>query len=183
MQFQHPSILVVRSLVENNHLALESSLLENNHLESARLASARLALESARLASAQLALERAQLALERAHLLQPNTSGKKLLKKSGRKVDKPLLEIRQWQKADTGFLPRAPLRRLIKEIADVICPEGIRFQSAAIPILQEAVVDYVSQKLSAANLFAIHAGRVTLMAKDFDGQQGYEKKHHAEQPL
>ena len=78
-----------------------------------------------------------------------------------------LREIRKYQKGTEHLIPRAPFMRLLREITqDNRLGTEFRFQSTAIFALQEAAEAYLIALFEAANLAAIHAKRVTLMAKD-----------------
>lgn len=104
-----------------------------------------------------------------------------------------LREIRKYQKSTDLLIRRLPFERLVREITASFMP-GLRMKVAAITALQEATEAYivglfevstflevpcfarqhfVNQRnqarvtpLQDANLAAIHAKRVTLMAKD-----------------
>ncbi len=62
-------------------------------------------------------------------------------------------------------IPRAPFARLVKEIA---CGRmaDVRFQSAAIMALHEATEAFAVREFEAANVFTLHAGRVTIKRAD-----------------
>ena len=76
-----------------------------------------------------------------------------------------LKEIRRFQKSTELLIRKAPFQRLVKEIAHEIRGD-LRFQSAAIGALQEASESYLVGLFDDTNLCAIHAKRVTIMAKD-----------------
>jgi histone H3 len=115
-----------------------------------------------------------------------NTSGKaprkQLGSKSARKsaptsqggVKKPhrfrpgtvaLREIRKYQKSTELLLRKLPFQRLVREIAQEF-KSDLRFQSSAVLALQEATEAYMIGLFEDTNLCAIHAKRVTIMAKD-----------------
>lgn len=77
-----------------------------------------------------------------------------------------LREIRQYQKSTELLIRKLPFQRLVREIALDFKSE-LRFQSAAIGALQEAAESYLVSLFEDVNLCAIHAKRVTIMAKDF----------------
>lgn len=54
---------------------------------------------------------------------------------------------------------------MVREIADDF-KQGLRFEGTAIIALQEASEAYLVALLEDSNLLAIHAKRVTIMAKD-----------------
>ena len=72
---------------------------------------------------------------------------------------------------------KLPFQRLVREIAQDFKTD-LRFQSAAILCLQEAVEAYLVRLFDDANLCAIHARRVTILPKDIQlarqirGEQG-----------
>ncbi|XP_075395565.1 histone H3.3 type 2-like [Tenrec ecaudatus] len=76
-----------------------------------------------------------------------------------------LREIRSFQKSTELLIRKLPFQRLVKEIAQDL-KMGLRFQSAAIGALQEASEAYLVGLFEDTNLCAIHAKRVTIMAKD-----------------
>ena len=76
-----------------------------------------------------------------------------------------LREIRKYQK-DTGMLIRKlPFQRLVRNIASEYKPE-LRFQTDAVLGIQEAAEDYLVHLFEDTNIIAIHAKRVTILAKD-----------------
>ena len=79
-----------------------------------------------------------------------------------------LREIRKYQRSTDLLIRKLPFQRLVREIADELCPEPNkkRWQSAAILALQEASEAYLVSLFEDTNLCAIHAKRVTIMTKD-----------------
>ena len=83
-----------------------------------------------------------------------------------------LKEIRRYQKSTELLIRKLPFQRLVCEIANDIdvCPAHlhgkIRFQSAAVMVLQEASEAYLVGLFEDTNLCAIHTKRVTIMPKD-----------------
>jgi len=80
-----------------------------------------------------------------------------------------LLEIRKYQKSTDLLLRKLPFARLVREVADRLCPPGaasFRWQAEALLALQEAAEYYLVHLFEDANLCAIHAKRVTIQAKD-----------------
>ena len=63
------------------------------------------------------------------------------------------------------LLRKAPFQRLVREIA-TSGKDGLRWQASALQALQEATESFVTGLLSDANLCALHAKRVTLLARD-----------------
>lgn len=76
-----------------------------------------------------------------------------------------LREIRKYQKSTDLLMRKMPFQRVVREIAQEICP-SIRFQSSALLALQESAEAYLVGLFEDANLCAIHAKRVTLMPRD-----------------
>ena len=76
-----------------------------------------------------------------------------------------LQDIRHFQKTSALLIRKLPFQRLVREIAQDFKTD-LRFQSAAILCLQEAVEAYLVRLFDDANLCAIHARRVTIMPKD-----------------
>ena len=76
-----------------------------------------------------------------------------------------LREIRKYQKSTELLIRKLPFQRLVREIARDYKID-IRFQSAAIGALQQASEAYLVEFFHDTNLCAIHAKRVTIMAKD-----------------
>ncbi len=76
-----------------------------------------------------------------------------------------LREIRRFQKSTELLIRKVPFQRLVREIAQDFKTD-LRFQSTAILALQEAAEAYLVGLFEDTNLCAIHAKRVTIMAKD-----------------
>lgn len=76
-----------------------------------------------------------------------------------------LREIRKYQKSTELLIRKLPFQRLVREIAQDFVKD-IRFQSAAVGALQEAAEGYLVGLFEDTNLIALHAKRVTIMAKD-----------------
>ena len=76
-----------------------------------------------------------------------------------------LQDIRHFQKTSALLIWKLPFQRLVREIAQDYKTD-LRFQSAVILCLQEAVEAYLVRLFDDANLCAIHAKRVTIMPKD-----------------
>ena len=86
-------------------------------------------------------------------------------KRRARPGAKALREIKQYQRSGDTVMPTAALRRLIKEITNRITP-GSRYSLGAIAAIQECIEGYMVSLFEDTNLCAIHARRVTIMAKD-----------------
>jgi histone H3 len=76
-----------------------------------------------------------------------------------------LREIRRFQGSTDLLIRKLPFQRLVREIAQEY-KQDVRFQSTAILALQEASEAYLVGLFEDTNLLAIHAGRVTIMARD-----------------
>ncbi|KAF6140711.1 hypothetical protein GIB67_035138 [Kingdonia uniflora] len=92
----------------------------------------------------------------------PTTGG---VKKPHRYRPVSLREIRKYQKSTELLIRKLPFQRLVREIAQDFKTD-LRFQSHAVLALQEAAVAYLVGLFEDTNLCAIHAKRVTIMAKD-----------------
>lgn len=88
-----------------------------------------------------------------------------------------LREIRRYQKSTELLIRKLPFQRLVREIAHEI-KIHIRFQSAAIGALQEAAEAYLVGLFEDTNLCAMHAKRVTIMAKDMRLARRIRGDHH-----
>lgn len=79
-----------------------------------------------------------------------------------------LREIRRLQQRTDTLIPRQPFYRLVKEITSLINRSGndLKYQSAALSALQEAAEAYLIRLFEDTQICAIHAKRVTIMAKD-----------------
>ena len=76
-----------------------------------------------------------------------------------------LREIRKYQQSTTTLIPKAPFRRLVREVSTAV-KETIRMQATAVEALQEASEAYITSVIADGNLCAIHAKRVTLFPRD-----------------
>ena len=76
-----------------------------------------------------------------------------------------LREIRKFQKSTDLLIRKLPFQKLVREIATQY-KSNLRFQTQAILALQEAAESYIVKLFEDTNLCAIHAKRVTIMAKD-----------------
>ena len=76
-----------------------------------------------------------------------------------------LQDICHFQKTSALLIRKLPFQRLVREITQDFKTD-LRFQSAAVLCLQEAVEAYLVRLFDDANLCAIHARRVTIMPKD-----------------
>ena len=76
-----------------------------------------------------------------------------------------LRQIRKYQKTTNLLIPKIPFQRLVREIAQQLNSD-LRFQTDAILALHEAAEAYLIGLMEDTNLCAIHANRVTILAKD-----------------
>ncbi|VDN99362.1 unnamed protein product [Rodentolepis nana] len=76
-----------------------------------------------------------------------------------------LREIRRYQKSTELLIRKVPFQRLVREIAQEY-QNDLRFQATAVDAIQEAAEAYMIGLFEDTNLCAIHAKRVTIMAKD-----------------
>ena len=76
-----------------------------------------------------------------------------------------LREIRKLQKSTDLLIRKLPFQKVVREIATQF-KSDLRFQTQAILALQEACEAYLVKLFEDTNLCAIHAKRVTIMAKD-----------------
>ena len=76
-----------------------------------------------------------------------------------------LRDICHFQKSTVLLIQKLPFQRLVREITQDFKTD-MRFQSAAILCLQEAVEAYLVGLFEDTNLCTIHARRVTIMPKD-----------------
>ena len=76
-----------------------------------------------------------------------------------------LQAIRRYQKSSELLIRKLPFQRMVKEIAQDR-KTGVRFQTAAVGALQEAVEAYLVSLFNDTNQCAVHAKRVTIQPKD-----------------
>ena len=89
------------------------------------------------------------------------------IKRRYRPGTRALMEIRRYQKSGDALLLRAPFQRLVRETIERVMPEKqLRLQSTALEALREASEAYLVGLFADTNLCALHAGRVTIEAKD-----------------
>ena len=76
-----------------------------------------------------------------------------------------LAEIRKYQKTFDLLLPKKRFLKVVREVVQDFKTDA-RFQPTAILALQEAAESFMVRYFEMANLFAIHAKRVTIVPKD-----------------
>jgi len=83
---------------------------------------------------------------------------------------KALQEIKKFQKSTNLLIPKLPFSRLVREVALKVIREKkrepLKFQVLALECLQEASEAFLVHLFEDTMLCAIHAKRVTIMAKD-----------------
>ena len=77
-----------------------------------------------------------------------------------------LQEIWQFQKSTELLIRKLPFSWLVHEIALEVGKYDLHFQESTIICLQEAAEAYLVGLMEDANLYTIHAKRVTIMPKD-----------------
>jgi histone H3 len=87
-----------------------------------------------------------------------------------------LREIRRFQKSPDTLLKKAPLFRLIREIADDFRSD-LRFQASALGAIQEACEMFLTDLFHETNLLAIHRKKVTIQPIDMQLAQGFQALH------
>ena len=107
---------------------------------------------------------RKQLATKAARKAAPTANGVKKPHRY-RPGTVALREIRHYQRSTDLFIRKLPFQRLVREIAQGF-KSDLRIQTTAFYALQEAAEAYMVGLFEDANLAAIHAKRVTIMAKD-----------------
>jgi len=74
-------------------------------------------------------------------------------------------DIRKFQRSGELLISKLPLQRLVREVAQEYT-NAQRFQESAVHALQEATEEYLVGLFRDAQLFLVHAKRVTVMSKD-----------------
>ena len=75
-------------------------------------------------------------------------------------------QIRKYQKSTDLLIPRAPFRRLVREIQYQMHRTAMRFTNDSLDCLQEAAEYYLVHLFEDAYLCTLHCKRITLMPKD-----------------
>lgn len=83
-------------------------------------------------------------------------------------VAKALREIRRYQARTELVIPRLPMYRLCREIAEDVATSGVgpRWQLTALGAVHEAAEAFMVNNFEDTNLCAIHAKRVTIQVRD-----------------
>jgi histone H3 len=74
-------------------------------------------------------------------------------------------EIRKYQKTTDLLIRKLPFQRLVREVASQY-KSDVRFQSSSILAIQESLENYLIGLFEDGSRCALHAKRVTLMARD-----------------
>ncbi len=79
-----------------------------------------------------------------------------------------LREIRRYKRSVDAVIPKSPLQRVIRDIAAEVASseKGIRFRVEAIEAIHESAETYLTDVLKQAQVYAIHAGRTTILSRD-----------------
>jgi histone H3 len=79
-----------------------------------------------------------------------------------------LREIRRYQRSVDTVIPKSTLERVIRELAAeaTLAEKGIRFRVEAIDAIHESAETYLVDVLRQAQVYAIHAGRTTILPRD-----------------
>lgn len=93
------------------------------------------------------------------------SAGKKKINRYHKPGVMALKEIYRYQKSTDLLIKKMPFRRVIRELAREINPE-LRFRSVALQTIQECAENFLVKLCEDSKLVAIHAKRVTMMAKD-----------------
>ncbi|KAI9813388.1 MAG: hypothetical protein M1826_002507 [Phylliscum demangeonii] len=78
-----------------------------------------------------------------------------------------LREIRFYQKSVGLIFPKTRFRNLVRELCEEI-GRDLRFQATGPDALQEQAEQYLTATFEVVNLAAMHAGRQTIMVRDFE---------------
>lgn len=87
--------------------------------------------------------------------------------------------IRRAQKGVDMLIQKAPFRRDVRTTVEGSpnAPDGVKFTEGAMAAMMEATQQHLISHLSAAQLLAVHAKRMTVMSKDFELYANYLKDH------
>ena len=92
-------------------------------------------------------------------------AGKERKKRRFRPGTVALRQIKKYQRSTDLLLPKAPFRRLVREIAADFKTD-IRFEGDAFRMLQEIAEAHLTDMFRRTNNAAIHAKRVSIFEKD-----------------
>jgi histone H3/H4 len=77
-----------------------------------------------------------------------------------------LYTIKKLQRNTEFMIPKAPFRRLVREIAREVSEEEFNWQPTAMEALQYTAEDFMTDFFTDSYACAEHAKRITLMSKD-----------------
>ncbi|XP_055340085.1 putative histone H3.3-like type 3 isoform X2 [Paramacrobiotus metropolitanus] len=77
-----------------------------------------------------------------------------------------LREIRRLQNTTFNLIPRFSFARVVREITQKMFKANLRFQAAALQVIQEAAEHFLVSVFEDVNLLAIHGRRITVMPRD-----------------
>lgn len=77
-----------------------------------------------------------------------------------------LREIRRYQRSVDTLIPKAPMNRLIAEIAQDMLPGGVNFQAKAKEALRAAAEDFLTEKFRNINKLALGRKGKTISPRD-----------------
>jgi len=78
-----------------------------------------------------------------------------------------MMEIKKYQKSTELLMRKMPFQRVVREVVNELRPGAdIRWQADALTCLQESAECMLVTVFEISNLYALHAKRVTIMAKD-----------------
>jgi len=84
-----------------------------------------------------------------------------------KKKERCIEEIRRYQKSTELLMRKMPFQRVVREVVSELRPGNVlRWQADALVCLQEATENILVTLFEVANLYAVHAKRVTVMTKD-----------------
>ena len=78
-----------------------------------------------------------------------------------------LREIKKFQSGVNPLIPRAPFRRLVRQIGSTFKTD-IRFGAEVFDAIQSMAEDHLVKRMKAANTAAIHAKRVGITKRDME---------------
>jgi histone H3 len=87
-----------------------------------------------------------------------------------------LREIRKYQKSTDLLMRRAPFYRLVREVAQDF-KENVRFEAAALNILQEAAESVLIDLFQDAHLLRRHCDKITVMPADLQLAEHFMAQH------
>jgi histone H3 len=77
-----------------------------------------------------------------------------------------MYNIKKLQKSTGYMIPKAPFRRIVREIARDVSEQDFVWQPSALDALQYSAEDFMTDFFSDSFACTEHAKRITLMSKD-----------------